>query len=177
MDFNFSIHQNITLGKSLTGIHYDLETDYFYGTSDQFSGFIVYRVVNETEFINISSVSIQKPTFNYFRSIITFNGNIYIGTSAGHMLIYSIRTYNLLKNITDNCGSNGESKIDCFSFDNSLNMYYACESRKKMMIKSQDGSILQYPIQSSEYFTLAYLDSKNRIWLTGRKIKVFKQSD
>lgn len=163
------------MGHSFAGIHYDIITDYFYGTSDQLPGFLVYDVKNETQFIHIKTINISITTPILLRSIVAFNGNIYIGTNESYILIFGINNYSLVKNITNNCELNSikNSKINHFSFDKYMNMYYLCESNNRIVIKSYDGNISYHSL--NDYFTLNYLDSMNRMWITGRKIEVFKE--
>jgi hypothetical protein len=164
MDFDLNLKQTIKRNNFLETIWYDLNTDLLYVADEgpppiENPGFIyVYRVINETYFSLISTITVDTAPYG----LMVLMGNLYVGDENNNYIVYNQnKQITMVNNI---CEELTEQEIWSILADVNGNIVFPCGETNEIVLYSN----------STRTFTRAttidsprgvYLDSKSRLFV------------
>jgi hypothetical protein len=161
LDFDLNRSSIEINADSINGIHFDLLNNNLYVALHNNNSISIYHTNDEITFNKIHTIS---TSYN-LRSITINNDKIYTGTSNGAILVFN-KTNNALIQVMSNICSSG---IRSVKYDCNGNMICSCNSPPMIKIIGANG--INSTILLNNLFTSAseiYIDSKNRLWITGK---------
>jgi outer membrane protein assembly factor BamB len=144
----------------MRGIYFDLSDNNIYVASVNGQSIFVYHTNDEITFNKTATINTS-----YRQVSITINNDkIYTGTDNGTILVYNKTNNHLIQVMATICSS----EIRSVKFDCNGNMIYSCATPPMVKIIGADGTnstLLLNDSLTEAYET--YIDSKNRLWITG----------
>lgn len=149
LDFNLNQTNNFTIGTSLRGTYFDLETNKLFVALTQNLVHIYEFDTNETTLNSVLNVTTSESP----RAITVFMDKFFIGSQSGKIISFNKST-GLSINATSNmCNS---SQITSVKFDYIGNMIYTCEDKKLVNILS--SSQMNLLNKTTDFRMDTYLD-------------------